>query len=119
MYSGNVSHVHGTPACSTSMGIASTYESIPASFSRAWALTGARASEQLPMMTLVAPWWQENVHRGSQSDLGVVVTVIVHEAGRDYPPISFDDPPGRAHPSARAPRSSRGHADVTVESGPA
>ena len=56
MYSGNVSHVQGTPAFSTSMGIASTYESIPASFSRSAAFTGASASEQLPMMTLVAPW---------------------------------------------------------------
>ena len=59
MYSGNVSQFHGTPAWSTSIGIASTYDSIPASFSRASALTGASASEQLPMMTVVEPWWQE------------------------------------------------------------
>ena len=59
MYSGNVSHVHGTPSFRTSMGIASTYDSIPASRWRACGRTGARASEQLPMMTVVAPWWQE------------------------------------------------------------
>ena len=55
MYSGNVSQLHGTPAWRTSMGIASTYESMPASFSRASGFTGASASEQLPMMTVVAP----------------------------------------------------------------
>ena len=56
MYSGNVSQPHATPAWSTSIGIASTYESIPASLSWAGAFTGASDSEQFPMMTLVAPW---------------------------------------------------------------
>jgi hypothetical protein len=55
MYSGNVSHVQGTPASSTSIGMASTYDSMPASFRRSGALTGASASEQLPMITVVAP----------------------------------------------------------------
>ena len=51
----NVSHVQGTPASSTSIGMASTYDSMPASFRRSGALTGASASEQLPMITVVAP----------------------------------------------------------------
>ncbi len=39
---------------------------MPASFSRSGAFTGASASEQLPMMTVVAPWWHEKVQSGSQ-----------------------------------------------------
>jgi hypothetical protein len=55
MYSGNVSQFHGTAARKMSMGIASTSESKPANVSWSLGLTGASASEQLPMMTVVAP----------------------------------------------------------------
>jgi hypothetical protein len=46
--------VPGTPACRTSIGIAPTYEH-PASFCGP-GLTGASASEQLPMITVVECW---------------------------------------------------------------
>jgi hypothetical protein len=55
MYWGKLSQSQANPAPKTSMGIASTCDSMPASFSRWAGCAGATVREQLPMTTLVAP----------------------------------------------------------------
>ena len=115
---GEVSQFHGTPACRTSIGIASTYDSMPASFSRASALTGASASEQLPMMTVGRSVMAGVGAQRVPHDLRVVVAVVVDEARRDGPAVGLD---GLARGAAETPHLddlAAGHGDVAVIGGP-
>ena len=65
MYCGTVSQPNSTVR-STSIGIASTYDRNSASRSDLPGRTGASDSEQLPKITVVAPWSHEYEHSGSQ-----------------------------------------------------
>ncbi len=54
---------------------------------------------------------------GVPENLGVVVAVIVHEAGCHHAPIGFDHPPGRPIEPAQLDDLSPSHSDVTVKGG--
>jgi IMP dehydrogenase/GMP reductase len=65
-YSGNVSHVQGSPSVITTPGMSSTPAITSTSTSWSSARHGAKPTPQLPITTVVTPFADDGVNRSDQ-----------------------------------------------------